>query len=178
MSFSQNLVVARPRPSVVWFIIWIGLLAFMIWLALPLVRPDATVAVDGKVHAVDVARFGDSILWVRAGAIVPTCVVKDRVTGRGIGLQTPGADFSRTGSRNRDWLAAYRLDPGRGHLTVRCTGYGPATNIQIGPAPRFRSLTVGSPRGLIGMAGISIIAALGLISTAIRGAGRPGARKR
>jgi hypothetical protein len=148
----------------------VGLFLWALW---PLLHTDASVPADGRPHLVTVSTDGDRMLWRRADVFDPDCRITDTGTGEQVLLRPVTSQISRD-LGEADWTAAYRFDPGSGHLEVVCDRGG---SIEIGAAPTVRGVVVGLllailVPGLLGLLGLATLVVTGILWTT-----RPGRPK-
>lgn len=170
----------RRRPSAWWWLVPIALFVaaaviggLLFWRTLSgALETDATVAVDGIPHQVNVATDGDRLIYVRSGGASPSCTVIDLASGQPINVRDVNATITRSNA-DGEWRAAHRFDPGSGNLTVTCSGSSGGT-AQIGPD--LGSGFVGGLLATIGvplvLGGLGVIVGLVLLVRTISGAPR------
>ncbi|HYF72170.1 MAG TPA: hypothetical protein VD864_05085 [Nocardioides sp.] len=167
---------AKPRPSAWWFGVGITLvvaavgagIGLFVWTLGSFLHTDATVAADGRPHVLEVETDGERMLWTDESVVAPRCEVVDRASGERVHLRPAAGTFRRENGSPGDWIGSWRFDPGSGELEVTCTGSFEGEEIQIGAAPRVRSLVVGIlativvPLGL-GLAGLAVLLVTGIL---------------
>ena len=164
----------KPRPSGWWFVVGGGLvvvagaaaLGLVVWALWPLLHTDASVPADGRPHLVTVSTDGDRMLWRHDDVFDPGCRITDTATGELVLLRPVTSQVSRDFG-DGDWTAAYRFDPGSGHLEVVCDRGG---SIEIGAAPTVRGVVVGLllailVPGLLGLLGLATLVVTGILWT-------------
>jgi hypothetical protein len=164
----------KPRPSGWWFVVGGGLVVvagaaavgLFLWALWPLLHTDASVPADGQPHLVTVSTDGDRMLWRHDDVFDPSCEITDARTGEQVRLQPVTSQVSRDFG-DGGWTAAYRFDPGSGHLEVVCDRGG---SVEIGAAPTVGGVVAGLllailVPGLVGLVGLATLVVTGILWT-------------
>jgi hypothetical protein len=169
----------KRRPSGWWFAVGGGLIVaalvsgvgLFVWTLSAFFQTDATVAADGQAHQVTVATDGDRMLWRDVDVFDPDCSVVDTRSGDQIELRAVTSQFTKDFG-DGEWRAAYRFDPGSGHLEITCAavqGFDTdGDEVQIGPAPSIGGFvggiiaTIAVP-SLLGLFGLAVLIVTGVL---------------
>ncbi len=167
---------AKPRPSGAWFGVGIALLVaavgaaigLFVWTLGSFMHTDATVAVDGRSHVLDVSTDGERMLWTDEAVVAPSCEIVDLASGDRLPLRPVDGTFRRGDGSPGDWVGSRRFDPGSGHLEVTCTGSFEGEEVQIGAAPRVGSFVVGILATILvplalGLSGLVVLLVTGIL---------------
>ncbi len=146
--------VERRRPSAWWFVLSVLLMVggaavgtvVLVVTIKNFAETDATIAADGRAHAVSVETDGERMTWIR-DLERADCSIVDTGTGEEVSYTgSPDATFEKS-SGGHDWLGDRTFDPGSGVLEVTCAETGGP--IQIGPAPELGAFFSGIALGII-----------------------------